>query len=101
VILASASLEAYLRPLGGLLDVDDVVCTTLEQGPNGRLTGRLVGGNCRGVEKARRVRAWLESSGRADAELWAYGDSPGDRPLLETADHAVWVADARLDPDPG
>ena len=26
-------------------------------------------------------------------ELWAYGDSPGDRELLADADHAVWAKD--------
>jgi phosphatidylglycerophosphatase C len=96
VILASASLDAYLGPLGEMLEVDGIVCTRLERGPDGRLTGRLVGENCRGAEKARRVREWLEAAGLADAVLWAYGDSPGDRPLLETADHAVWVDAARV-----
>jgi phosphatidylglycerophosphatase C len=101
VILASASLDAYLEPLGRLLEVDDVVCTRLERGPDGTLTGRLVGANCRGTEKARRVRDWLAVAGLGHAELWAYGDSAGDRPLLETADHAVWVGSARLAADPG
>lgn len=101
VILASASLDAYLGPLGEMLEVDGIVCTRLERGPDGRLTGRLVGANCRGAEKARRVREWLEAAGLADAVLWAYGDSPGDRPLLEAADHAVWVDAERLTPDPG
>ena len=101
VILASASLDAYLGPLGDMLEVDGVVCTRVERGPNGRLTGRLVGENCRGAEKARRVHEWLEAAGLANAVLWAYGDSPGDRPLLEAADHAVWVHAERLPPDPG
>lgn len=101
VILASASLDAYLGPLGAMLEVDGIVCTRLERGPSGRLTGRLVGANCRGAEKARRVREWLEAAGLAGAVLWAYGDSPGDFPLLEAADHAVWVDAKRLTPDPG
>ena len=101
VILASASFETYLGPLGAALEVDGLVCTRLERGPNGRLTGRLVGENCRGAEKARRDREWLVAEGLADAVLWAYGDSPGDRPLLEAADHAVWVDTERLTPDPG
>ena len=44
----------------------------------GVLTGRLVGANCRGAEKARRVREWLDGAGLADAVLWAYGDSDSD-----------------------
>ena len=101
VILASASLDVYLRPLAARLVVDEVVCTRLERAPDGRLTGRLLGANCRGEEKARRVREWLAGAGLADAELWAYGDSPGDRPLLSVADHPVWVDDARLETEPG
>ena len=91
VVLASASLDPYLAPLGRLLGADDVVCTTLERDGDGRLTGRLAGPNCRGAEKARRVRALLDGRGLEDAELWAYGDSEGDEPLLAIADHALRV----------
>ena len=100
VVLASASLDAYLVPLGGLLGVDAVVCTELERRGDGRLTGRLVGRNCRGPEKARRVREWLYGAGLADAELWAYGDSPGDAELLAAADHPVRVDGIRIGPEP-
>ena len=53
-------------------------------GPGERLDGTLVGGNVRGPEKLRRFRAW---AGDRDIELWAYGDSAGDRELLAAADH--------------
>jgi phosphatidylglycerophosphatase C len=96
VVLASASLDAYLLPLGGVLGADEVVCTTLERDADGLLTGRLVGANCRGPEKARRVRARLEALGLADAEVWAYGDSPDDEPLLASADHGIRVGRSPL-----
>jgi phosphatidylglycerophosphatase C len=101
VILASASLQPYVTPLGEMLGVDDVVCTRLELGADGRLTGRLLGANCRGAEKARRVKEWLSGAGLADAELWAYGDSPGDAELLAAAEHAVRVDGVLLEADPG
>ncbi|HEX5027383.1 MAG TPA: HAD-IB family hydrolase [Gaiellaceae bacterium] len=100
VILASASLDPYLMPLGSSLGVDAVVCTVLEQGLDGRLTGRLVGANCRGAEKARRVQEWLRENGLADAELWAYGDSSGDDELLALADHPLRVDGIRVGPEP-
>jgi len=100
VILASASLDPYLVPLGRSLGVDAVVCTVLERGRDGRLTGRLVGANCRGAEKARRVRGWLREHDLADAELWAYGDSSGDDELLALADHPLRVDGIRVDPEP-
>jgi HAD superfamily hydrolase (TIGR01490 family) len=95
VVLASASLDPYLGPLGELLEVDEVVCTRLERA-DGRLSGRLDGAHCRGVEKARRVRELLAARGLEDAELWAYGDSRDDEPLLESADHGVRVGRAPL-----
>lgn len=100
VVLASASLDAYLLPLARLLSVDDVVCTTLERDEDGRLTGRLAGENCRGPEKARRVRALLAERGEEGAELWAYGDSAGDDALLALADHPLRVDGVRVPPEP-
>ena len=100
VILASASLDPYLVPLGASLGVDGIVCTVLARGTDGRLTGRLSGANCRGAEKARRVRDWLAAHGLEDAELWAYGDSAGDDELLALADHPLRVDGIRVDPEP-
>ncbi len=100
VILASASLDPYLVPLGRSLGVDAVVCTVLERGADGRLTGRLAGANCRGAEKARRVRDWLRENDLAGAELWAYGDSSGDDELLALADRPLRVDGIRVDPEP-
>jgi phosphatidylglycerophosphatase C len=96
VVLASASLDPYLRPLGELLGVDDVLCTTLERSADGLLTGRLGGRNCRGPEKARRVRELLAAQGLQDAELWAYGNSADDAPMLALADHPIRVGRAPL-----
>lgn len=88
VLLVSASLQAYLEPLGRSLGLDAVLATRLEVGPDGRLTGRLEGVNCRGPEKEVRVREWLAGNANGAAvELWAYGDSTGDRELLAMADY--------------
>jgi phosphatidylglycerophosphatase C len=101
VVFVSASFGAYLRPLADRLGADGVVCTELVVDDGGILTGGLSGLNCRGPEKVRRLHAWLDEryGGRAHVELWAYGDSPGDRELLADADHAVWVR-GRLAPVP-
>jgi phosphatidylglycerophosphatase C len=100
VILASASLEEYLGPLGQTLGIDGVVCTRLERDTYGLLTGRLLGANCRGPEKARRVRAWISDAGLEGAVLWAYGDSPGDAELLAAADRPVRVDGVEIAADP-
>ena len=93
VVLVSASFEVYLRPLAGLLGVDDVLAARLEVGPDGVLTGRMAGANCRGPEKVRRLHVWLDdhAGGREAVHVTAYGDSPGDRELLGDADVAHWL----------
>ena len=96
VILVSASLGAYLHPLGDLLEVDAVLCTELEE-ENGVLTGKLIGRNCRGKEKASRVQKWCQDSGIALEDLmYAYGDSSGDTELLELFSEPTWVNDIDL-----
>jgi phosphatidylglycerophosphatase C len=101
VVLVSASFDVYVRPLGDALDVTGVVATELVVDGDGRCTGELLDGNCRGPAKVRRLHRWLDAhrGGRSAVELWAYGDSPGDRELLADADHAVWATD-RLEPLP-
>ena len=99
VVLVSASLEPYLEPLGALLGVDAVLCTRLEVGGDGRLTGRLDGRNCRGPEKADRLRSWLDEHRLRGASVWAYGDSRGDRELLALADRAELVKGRELGDD--
>lgn len=97
-LIVSASFEPYVAPLGTILGVDDVLCSRLEVGADGSLTGRLDGPNCRGPEKARRLDAWLEGHGLSNAELWAYGDSRGDAELLGRATHPIWVRGVTLSP---
>jgi phosphatidylglycerophosphatase C len=90
IVLVSASLAPYLRPLAVRLGVDDVLCTDAARAGD-RYAGGLAGPNCRAVEKRRRFEEWLEQNRWGDAEVWAYGDSAGDRELLGRADHPVWV----------
>ncbi len=92
VVIVSASPALYLETLGRRLGVDAVLATDLEVGADGRLTGRLAGRNCRGAEKAKRLRTWLDGSGHEPSnQVWAYGDSRGDAEMLALADVAVWV----------
>jgi len=95
VVIVSASPTIYLATAGARLGVDAVLATELEVDADGRLTGKLAGRNCRGDEKANRLRAWLDASAPERSErpprLWAYGDSRGDAEMLALADVAVWV----------
>jgi len=94
VVIVSASLATYLRPLARELSIDDVLAVELDCDPAGLLTGSVVGGaNCRGAQKVARLRAWLDEryGNGAEVELWAYGDSSGDEELLAFADHPTWI----------
>ncbi|MGH9229891.1 MAG: HAD-IB family hydrolase [Acidimicrobiales bacterium] len=94
VVIVSASLGAYLRPLADRLGLDGVLAVELVADARGTLTGEVVGGlNNRGPEKATRLRAWVDArfGPGTDVELWAYGDSSGDAELLAIADHPTWV----------
>jgi phosphatidylglycerophosphatase C len=88
LVLVSASPELYVTPIGRRLGFDHVLATRLEVGPDGRLTGRLQGANCRGPEKVLRLREWR---GEGLAVAYAYGDSAGDREMLDLAVTAVRV----------
>ena len=63
VVIVSASPELYVAEAGRLLGADGVVATRLEVAGDDTLTGRYRGANCRGDEKLRRLRRWMEESG--------------------------------------
>jgi phosphatidylglycerophosphatase C len=87
-VLVSASLAVYLEPFGRLTGFDEVIATRLEMGADGRLTGRLNGPNVRAGQKAIRLAELL---GPGPVEVWAYGNSAGDREMLAMADHPIRV----------
>jgi phosphatidylglycerophosphatase C len=97
-ILVSASLALYLGPFGRLNGFDQVIATRLEVGPDQRLTGRIDGSNVRAVHKATLL---AESLGPGPVELWAYGDSSGDREMLAMAQHPVWLSELLSEVRPG
>jgi HAD superfamily hydrolase (TIGR01490 family) len=87
-VIISASLDVYLKPWADSVGVENVLCTSLEVDDSGKLTGRLANANCYGAEKRRRLQQWLGDSSRYC--IYAYGDSRGDRELLEIADHSFY-----------
>ena len=60
-----------------------IIGSELETGPDGSLTGRLVGSNCMGKEKVARISEQFDLA--AHQELFAYGDTAGDLPMLDLA----------------
>ena len=87
-IVISASLEFYVKPWAIQAGVDEVLASRLETLADDRTTGKLLGENCFGAEKVRRLEALLGA--RSGYTLYAYGDSRGDKELLATADYAFY-----------
>lgn len=81
VAIVSATFSCYLKPLTQRLGVD-CLATELEI-KEGVLTGKFATPNCYGEEKVRRIceKYNLEQY----QEIYAYGDSRGDREILEIA----------------
>jgi phosphatidylglycerophosphatase C len=95
VVLVSASLDVYLTEVARRLDAA-LLCTRLEVGADGRLTGAFDGPNCRADEKRCRLEEWLAPHDGPKATVWAYGNSGGDEAMLAMADHPVRVKRGRL-----
>lgn len=81
VVVVSASIDAWLRPWceqEGL----DLLATELEIA-GGKVTGNFLTPNCYGEEKVKRIQA---AYNLADyTEIYAYGDTSGDKPMLKLA----------------
>lgn len=87
-IVLSASLELYLQPWAVRIGGVEAIGTQLEITSAGFLTGKLLGDNCYGKEKLRRLEAVLGPLNQYI--IYAYGDSFGDRELLSMADYAYY-----------
>lgn len=86
VILCSASCQCYMRYVAETLDVDALLCTP------SAADGSMLGPNCRGPEKVRRVYQWLDEHALPHNCLAAaYGDTPGDADILRASQKPVLV----------
>ena len=93
VMIVSASVDNWVRPFfNDVLPASSVqqnllVLGTQVEAADGRLTGRFMGRNCYGAEKVCRISAVLPAP-REDCYIVAFGDSRGDREMLQYADEA-------------
>lgn len=87
-VLVSAGLELYLSPWAQQHGFNDLICTQINENTDGSTDGVIIGTNCFGPEKVNRL---ITKLGPKDQyTLYAYGDSRGDRELLEIADYAYY-----------
>lgn len=108
VLIVSASIENWVRPFFNGLPIV-FLCTEIEV-EEGRLTGKFATPNCYGAEKVRRIEAIelnlltsvhcyeAEEASRFEEafpniygyELTAFGDSRGDKEMIEYADKGYY-----------
>ncbi|WP_207632489.1 HAD-IB family hydrolase [Foetidibacter luteolus] len=84
IAIVSASAEDWVMPF---CNQHSLTCLSsrLEK-KDGRLTGKLLGLNCNGPEKVSRVKAHFNTA--SYSVIIAYGDTNGDKPMLQFATEA-------------
>ena len=83
VAVVTASAVNWVKPWSDEAGVG-LVATKLEE-KHGRLTGKISGKNCYGPEKVKRLCENINTG--EFTSIYAYGDSRGDKELLEMATH--------------
>ena len=86
IVIVSASPENWLRHWTESIKAD-LIATRLET-REGRLTGKIADLNCHGKEKVRRIGEAFNLNNYS--EIYAYGDSSGDKPMLALAHHSFY-----------
>lgn len=84
VVIVSASIDNWVQPFFP----DLMVLGTQIETANGVVTGRFASKNCHGSEKVRRLLELYPD--RQHYHLTAYGDSSGDKELLDFADEKYY-----------
>ncbi|MBF1602420.1 MAG: haloacid dehalogenase-like hydrolase [Prevotella sp.] len=88
VLIISASIDNWVRPFFDEIDKKIQVLGTQIETTEGRLTGQFTTKNCYGQEKVNRLTALYPH--REAYDLIAFGDSRGDKELLDFADKGFY-----------
>ena len=88
VLIISASIDNWVRPFFDEIDKKTQVLGTQIEIKEGRLTGQFTTKNCYGEEKVNRLTALYPH--REAYYLIAFGDSRGDKELLDFADKGYY-----------
>jgi phosphatidylglycerophosphatase C len=86
IVIVSASPTQWLQPWCHAYGFK-CIATELEI-VDGKITGKIRGKNCHGEEKVRRIREKYTLSDYTD--IYAYGDTSGDKPMLALASHSYY-----------
>lgn len=90
MFVVSASIDNWVRPFFVQLGMNEIeVIGTQIEVKDGLLTGRFTTPNCYGLEKVRRLQQALNHP-REKCQIFAFGDSRGDKELLAFADQGYF-----------
>lgn len=86
IVVVSASAENWVAPWCMQNNLG-CIASRLEL-KNKRLTGKLAGENCNGIEKVNRIKEQFDLADFSD--VYCYGDTSGDNQMLEIASHSFY-----------
>ncbi len=86
IVIVSASAENWIKKWAALNNL--LLMGTRLATNNNVITGNIEGLNCYGDEKVCRIKEHFDLSGFK--EIYCYGDSEGDRPMLKLATHSFY-----------
>jgi len=86
IVVVSASAYNWIQEWCKEKNIE-LIATKLEV-KNDKITGKLQSLNCNGIEKVNRINAFLNLN--EFEQIYAYGDSVGDKPMLALAHHAFY-----------
>lgn len=88
IIIISASIQNWITPWAEKIGIDIILATKIVTDENGLLSGKFLTKNCYGQEKVNRLLAAFPN--RSKYWLIVYGDSLGDKELIEFADNGFY-----------
>lgn len=88
IIIISASVDNWVKPIARRLGIEDVIGTQIEIDKNNCLTGKFISKNCYGREKVNRLKEYYPNI--EETYLIAFGDSRGDKELLLFANESYY-----------
>lgn len=85
-VVVSASVSAWIKGWTTSENLE-LICSEMEV-VGGKITGKLHGKNCYGLEKAIKIKSKIALE--EYSEIYAYGDTKGDREMLALATHPYY-----------
>jgi HAD superfamily hydrolase (TIGR01490 family) len=94
LVIVSGSIRYYLEPVVKDLGFNNIICTDLEEGPDGLLTGKPIGKICLGDYKRELAQKLADKEYIDLKNSFAYGDNESDIPLLNLVGNPIAVQPA-------